>query len=54
MLGLRVPQTAVLKIVDEATPRETGTDRIERALNALLTDGRKKDEEPGHFFNSGF
>jgi pyridoxal/pyridoxine/pyridoxamine kinase len=41
MLGLHTPQTAVLQIVDEAKPRETSTDRIERALNALLTDGRK-------------
>lgn len=42
MLGLHVPQTAVLKIVEEATPKETSTERIEAALNALLTDGRKK------------
>jgi hypothetical protein len=41
MLGLHTPQTAVLQIVDEAKPRETSTDRIERALNALLTDCRK-------------
>jgi hypothetical protein len=31
MLGLYAPQTAVLKIVDEATPKETSTDRIERS-----------------------
>ncbi|HEY2529283.1 MAG TPA: hypothetical protein VGJ20_15270 [Xanthobacteraceae bacterium] len=43
MLGLHVPQTAVLKIVEDAAPRETSTDRIE---TALLTDGRKKDDEP--------
>jgi hypothetical protein len=38
MLGLHVPQTAVLKIVEEATPRETSTDKIEAALNRLLED----------------
>jgi hypothetical protein len=36
MLGLHAPQPAVLKIVDEATRRETSTDRIERALAELL------------------
>lgn len=41
MLGLHAPQTAVLKIVAEATPRETSTDKIERALNALIEDQRK-------------
>jgi hypothetical protein len=46
MLGLHTPQTAVLQIVDEAKPRQTSTDRIEAALNALLTDGgRKKPAE---------
>jgi len=45
MLGLHTPQTAVLQIVDEAKPRETSTDRIEAALNALLTDGRKERAE---------
>lgn len=29
MLGLHTPQTAVLQIVDSATPRETSTDKIE-------------------------
>lgn len=48
MLGLHVPQTAVLKIVEDAAPRETGTDRIERALNALLEDPRKKDDPTTH------
>ena len=43
MLGLHVPQTAVLEIADDATPREAGTDRIERALNALLEDRRGRD-----------
>jgi hypothetical protein len=33
----------MLQIVDEAAPRENGTDKIERALNALLEDPRKKD-----------
>lgn len=46
--GLHAPQTAVLKIVEESTPRETSTDRIERALNALLEDQRKKDEPTTH------
>jgi hypothetical protein len=41
MLGLHVPQTAVLKIVDDAAPKETSTDRIERALNALIEDQKK-------------
>jgi hypothetical protein len=35
MLGLHALQTAVLQIVDEATPKETSTDRIERVLNEL-------------------
>jgi hypothetical protein len=42
MLGLHTPQTAV-KIVEEAVPKETSTDKIERALNALLEDQRKND-----------
>ncbi len=41
MLGLHAPQTAVLKIVDEATPKETSTDKIERALQALIEDQKK-------------
>ena len=48
MLGLHVPQTAVLKIVGDVTPRETSTDRIERALNALLEEQRKKDDPTTH------
>jgi hypothetical protein len=48
MLGLHAPQTAVLKIVDEATPKETTTDRIERALNALIEDQRKKTDPTTH------
>jgi hypothetical protein len=43
MLGLHTPQTAMLEIVGVAAPRESGTDKIERALNALLEDQRKKD-----------
>jgi hypothetical protein len=38
MLGLHVLQTAVLQIVDEATPKETSTDRIERVLNELIAE----------------
>lgn len=41
MSGLHVPQTAVLKIVEEAAPRETSIDKIERALNALIEDQNK-------------
>jgi hypothetical protein len=40
---LHAPQTAVLKIVDEATPKETSTDRIERVLNELCA--QKKDDD---------
>jgi hypothetical protein len=32
----------VLQIADEATSKETSTDRIERVLNTLIED-RKKD-----------
>lgn len=46
MLGLHTPQTAVLKIVEDAGPKQTNTDRIEAALNALLADQRKKDDDP--------
>jgi hypothetical protein len=37
-LQWHVPETAVLKIIEEATPRETSTDKIEAALNRLLED----------------
>jgi hypothetical protein len=47
MLSLSTPQTAVLQIVDEATPREIGIDRIEQAFNALL-EHQKKDDRPPH------
>ena len=43
MLGLHAPQTVVLKIVEDAGPNETTTDKIERALDALLEDQKKKD-----------
>jgi hypothetical protein len=33
-----------LQIVDEVRP--TSTDKIEAALNTLIADGRKEDEEP--------
>jgi hypothetical protein len=39
MLGLHAPQEAVLRIVEEARPKETSTDRIEAALNAPATTG---------------
>jgi len=44
MLGLHAPQEAVLRIVEESAPRETSTDRIERAINALIEDQRKDDK----------
>lgn len=47
LLGLNLPQTHVLQIVNEP-PRKTGIDRIEAALNALLEDGRKKDDPTTH------
>jgi hypothetical protein len=46
MLGLHVPQTAVLKMVEEATPRETSTDKIEAALNRLLEDPNGRRTTP--------
>jgi hypothetical protein len=40
-MGLHSPRTAVLQIVDEATPKQTSTDRIERATPKLgRTNGR--------------
>jgi hypothetical protein len=41
ILGLHTPQTAVLQIVETSAPKETSTDRIERALNALLIEQKK-------------
>ena len=46
ILGLHSPQEAVLRIVEEAGPKGTSTDRIEAALNALITDQRNKDDKP--------
>jgi hypothetical protein len=46
MLGPHAPQTAVLQIVDEATPKETSTDRIERVLAEFVA--RKKDGPTSH------
>ncbi|HEY2529415.1 MAG TPA: hypothetical protein VGJ20_15945 [Xanthobacteraceae bacterium] len=43
MLGLHTPQTAVLQIVDSATPRESSTDKIEAVLARLIQDGEKND-----------
>jgi hypothetical protein len=45
MLGLHTPQTAVLKIVEDAAPKETGTDRIERTLINLMNDPTWKDRD---------
>jgi hypothetical protein len=36
-------QTAALQIVDEATPKETDIDKIERVFNALIEDQKKND-----------
>ena len=47
MLGLHAPQTAVLKIVDDATPKETSTDKIERVLNEFFAQ-HKKDDPTSH------
>jgi hypothetical protein len=41
MLGLHAPQEAVLRIIEESRPKETSTDRIEAALNALIEDRRR-------------
>jgi hypothetical protein len=45
MLGLHTPQTAVLKMVDEATPKETSIDNIERVLAELCA---QKDDPTTH------
>jgi len=34
------------QIVGEVRPKQTSTDKIEAALNALIEDGRKKDDDP--------
>jgi hypothetical protein len=41
MLSLHAPQTATLQIIEANAPKETSTDRIERALNALIEDQKK-------------
>jgi hypothetical protein len=48
MLGLHAPQTAVLKIVDEATAKETCTDKIERMLAELCAEKKKSDDPTTH------
>jgi hypothetical protein len=45
VLGLSTPQQAVLQIVDNATPKETTTDRIERMLREFAAQDRAKDPE---------
>jgi hypothetical protein len=40
----RTSQTATPQIVEAQAPRQTGTDRIEAALNASLTDQRGRDK----------
>jgi hypothetical protein len=44
MLGLHAPQEAVLRIIEESRPKETSTDRIQRALNELC-ERRKLTEQ---------
>jgi hypothetical protein len=44
MLGLHAPQEAVLRIIEESRPKETSTDRIERALNELSAQRRLSDQ----------
>lgn len=48
MLGLHTPQTAVLQIVDEARPKKTSSDRIERVLAELCAESAKKDDPTTH------
>jgi hypothetical protein len=48
MRGRSTPQTAELQIVDETRPQETSTDRIERVLNALIEDQKKKNDPTTH------
>jgi hypothetical protein len=47
MLGLHPPQTSVLQIVEEVAWKETSTDRIEAALEALLEDQRRNGNGSG-------
>jgi hypothetical protein len=44
MLGLHAPQTAVLTIVKESTPKETNVEKIERVLAEFVA--QKKDDDP--------
>jgi hypothetical protein len=46
MLGLHAPQLATLQIVEEARPRETSTDRIERVLVEL--SAQSEDDPTTH------
>jgi hypothetical protein len=49
VLGLRAPETAILRVIEETIPRQpTLTDRLEAALNALLEDQRKPDDQAAH------
>lgn len=48
MLGLATPQTAVLQIVDCATPKQTSTDKIEAAIRGLLADQDREDDPTTH------
>jgi hypothetical protein len=46
MLGLSTPQQAVLKIVNDASPNETTTDRTQRVLEEFAAQDRTKDDDP--------
>ncbi|HEY2529816.1 MAG TPA: hypothetical protein VGJ20_18045 [Xanthobacteraceae bacterium] len=49
MLGLHTPQTAVLQIVDSATPQQqSSTDKIERVLAGLIGRNAKDDDPTTH------
>lgn len=44
-LGLAVPQTQLIQIVD-STQKQTSTQRIEQAINELIAQDRAKDDDP--------
>lgn len=46
LLGLHVPQTQVLQIVDAASKEPSTTDKIEQAIRGLLADQDRKDDDP--------
>jgi hypothetical protein len=46
LLGLFAPQQTIVSL-EPTQPRETSTDKIERALNALIEDGRRSPNGRG-------